>query len=386
MTARPPDPPCDSSRLDRLLRDELPEVEKAMTVEHLDRCEDCQRRIERLAAGSRWWHDVRSLVEAADDARQPWSSPEEPWLGFLDPPEKDGPIGRLGSYEVLEVIGRGGMGVVLKAHDPSLNRFVAIKVLAPHLAGTAAARRRFAREARAAAAVSHEHVVAIHAVDSAGRLPYLVMQYVAGQVAPAADRPDRPPRDERDPADRHAGGCRARRGPRPGADPPRHQAVEHPAGERRRAGQAHRLRPGPRPGRRQPHAERTRRRHAAVHGPRAGPGRAGRPPRRPVQPGQRAVRHGLRMAAVPRIVDDRRAAAGLRRVPARRSASSTPTSPSGWPRSSPDCTPRTRPTGSSPRPRWPPCSAGGWPTYRAPTTPRPEPTRSVSAIRRPSLR
>src|SRR5262249_9739907 len=124
---------------------------------------------------------VRSLDEPVHEARPPWGPGEEAWLGFLDPPEKDGPIGRLGSYEILEVIGRGGMGVVLKAHDPSLNRFGAIKVPAPHLPGTAPARRRFAREAKAAAAVSHEHVVAIHAVDSAGRLPYLVMQYVAGK-------------------------------------------------------------------------------------------------------------------------------------------------------------------------------------------------------------
>jgi eukaryotic-like serine/threonine-protein kinase len=181
MNTRPPGPPCDSSRLERLLRDELPEAEKAGMIEHLDRCEGCQRRIERLAAGSRWWQDIRSLDEPTDETRAPWGPGEEPWLGFLDPPEKDGQIGRLGSYEILEVIGRGGMGVVLKAHDPGLNRFVAVKVLSPHLSGTAAACRRFAREAKAAAAVSHEHVVAIHAVDSAGRPPYLVMQYVAGK-------------------------------------------------------------------------------------------------------------------------------------------------------------------------------------------------------------
>jgi serine/threonine protein kinase len=113
--------------------------------------------------------------------RDPWGPGDDLSLGFLDPPAKDGQIGRLGSYEILEVIGRGGMGVVLKPQDPGLNRYVAIKVLAPHLSGTSAARRRFAREARAAAAVSHEHVVAIHAVDPGGRLPYLVMQYVAGK-------------------------------------------------------------------------------------------------------------------------------------------------------------------------------------------------------------
>ena len=73
------------------------------------------------------------------------------------------------------------MGVVLKAFDPSLSRFVAIKVLAPQLAAVAAARKRFAREARAAAAVRHEHVVPIHAVDEFKGLPYLVMQFVAGE-------------------------------------------------------------------------------------------------------------------------------------------------------------------------------------------------------------
>ena len=90
------------------------------------------------------------------------------------------PLGRLGIYEVVAVIGQGGFAQVFKALDPTLNRVVAIKVLAPQLATSAAARLRFAREARAAAAVGHEHVVAIHAVESRG-LPYLVMQFVPGR-------------------------------------------------------------------------------------------------------------------------------------------------------------------------------------------------------------
>jgi tetratricopeptide (TPR) repeat protein len=73
------------------------------------------------------------------------------------------------------------MGIVLKALDTRLDRVVAIKLLAPGLAATTLARRRFEREARAAAAVCHEHVVTIHAVDEADGHPYLVMQFVAGQ-------------------------------------------------------------------------------------------------------------------------------------------------------------------------------------------------------------
>jgi serine/threonine-protein kinase len=92
-----------------------------------------------------------------------------------------GSLGRLGQYEVTGVLGRGGFGVVLKAHDSALNRTVAIKVLAAQLAASAAARSRFAREAKAAAAVVHDNVVAVHAVDSWNGLPYLVMSYVPGQ-------------------------------------------------------------------------------------------------------------------------------------------------------------------------------------------------------------
>src|SRR5262245_39388185 len=99
---------------------------------------------------------------------------------FLTPSQKPGALGRLDHYEVLEVVGRGGMGVVLKAFDEKLHRVVAIKVLAAELAVSGTARQRFTREARAAAAVSHEHVVTIHAVEENHRPPYLVMQFIDG--------------------------------------------------------------------------------------------------------------------------------------------------------------------------------------------------------------
>lgn len=104
---------------------------------------------------------------------------DEP-LTFLTPTDQPGRLGRLGHYQIMSIIGQGGMGVVLKAFDESLHRVVAIKVMAPQLATTASARQRFIREARAAAAVAHEHVVTIHAVDETSPLPHIVMQCVEG--------------------------------------------------------------------------------------------------------------------------------------------------------------------------------------------------------------
>jgi uncharacterized protein (TIGR03067 family) len=101
-------------------------------------------------------------------------------LAFLAAPTRPGSIGRLGHYEVLEVVGKGGFGTVLKAFDEKLHRVVAIKVLSPAYADHNPARRRFIREARTAAVVKNEHVVAIHGVQDEAQPPYLVMEFIDG--------------------------------------------------------------------------------------------------------------------------------------------------------------------------------------------------------------
>ncbi len=183
-----PPTPCDPDRLRRLLDDRLDEAEQSEMAGHLAACDGCRRTLDRMAAGTRWWRDARAFLgeaEPSPDHDATSAHPDRPEaddpLDFLAPSDDPAHLGRIGPYEVVDVIGRGGMGLVLKALDPSLNRFVAIKVLAPELATSASARRRFAREGQAAAAICHDHVVAIHAVDASGGLPYLVMQYVAGK-------------------------------------------------------------------------------------------------------------------------------------------------------------------------------------------------------------
>lgn len=164
---------------------------------HLEMCIACRARLDQLTDNPAAWAQAAQgetppsstrLREAMQklneetavnpDLGQP-PPPRPPWLQESSTP---GMIGRLGSYEVMEEIARGGMGIVLKARDTGLDRIVAIKVLAPHLAGDAQARARFLREARAAAAVSHENVVTIHAVEDSQPAPFLVMEYVTGRT------------------------------------------------------------------------------------------------------------------------------------------------------------------------------------------------------------
>jgi eukaryotic-like serine/threonine-protein kinase len=102
-------------------------------------------------------------------------------LGFLNPPSQADSLGRIGHYEALEVLGRGGFGIVLRAFDDSLQRVVALKVLAPQLAVGSPARKRFVREARASAKVRHENVVQVYAVEEQP-LPYLVMEFIPGET------------------------------------------------------------------------------------------------------------------------------------------------------------------------------------------------------------
>ena len=100
--------------------------------------------------------------------------------GLLRSSNSAGVLGTIGPYQVRELIGRGGMGIVMRAYDAKLNRVVAIKALTPELAAQPTARRRFLREAQAAAALTHPHVVTIHAVDE-DDWPYLVMECIDGR-------------------------------------------------------------------------------------------------------------------------------------------------------------------------------------------------------------
>jgi serine/threonine protein kinase len=82
---------------------------------------------------------------------------------------------------MLQVLGRGGFGIVFRAFDDVLQRVVAIKVMAPHMAILSPARKRFLREARSSAQVRHENVVEVYEVAEQP-LPYLAMEFVPGET------------------------------------------------------------------------------------------------------------------------------------------------------------------------------------------------------------
>ncbi|MSR57654.1 MAG: serine/threonine protein kinase [Planctomycetaceae bacterium] len=196
---------CNPDAISLLLDDRLADDERTAVETHLDGCPDCRERLERQAAEPGLWAEARDFLSSVDDVSsaegqvRPGEMSADSSAGghgawrddadlarvdhiqsYLGPTDDPRMLGRFGGYEIAGIIGCGGMGVVLKGLDVALNRFVAIKALAPHLATSAAARLRFAREARAAAAVVHENVIAIHAVSEANGLPYLVMPYVRG--------------------------------------------------------------------------------------------------------------------------------------------------------------------------------------------------------------
>jgi formylglycine-generating enzyme required for sulfatase activity len=105
---------------------------------------------------------------------------DEP-IDFLDPPKSKDELGRLAHYRVLKVLGKGGMGMVFMAEDMRLHRVVALKVMLPSIAKKAVARDRFLREARATAAIEHDHIVTIYHVSEPGEpVPYLAMQFLKG--------------------------------------------------------------------------------------------------------------------------------------------------------------------------------------------------------------
>jgi len=88
---------------------------------------------------------------------------------------------QLGHYDIVAELGRGGMGVVYKGHETSLNRYVAIKVLADALAHDASVKERFLREARSMAALNDPHIIQIYFIGEDEGQTYFVMEFVDGE-------------------------------------------------------------------------------------------------------------------------------------------------------------------------------------------------------------
>jgi serine/threonine protein kinase len=189
---------CQDFHLDVLLDGDEDSDLFRRAASHVESCPECQRRLTELSGDAEHWAVQREMLRPVQGDRPEsglpcrYRSPE--FAGWhrhamdeatvkelLAAPSHPEMLGRLGRYEIERIIGAGGMGIVLKGFDSELNRPVAIKLLAPHLARVGAARQRFAREARAAAAVVHEHVVPIHNVESEHATPFLVMQFIPGE-------------------------------------------------------------------------------------------------------------------------------------------------------------------------------------------------------------
>lgn len=193
---------CNISLLQQSLGDQLPEVQEEQLALHLSQCESCRQKLEELAAHpSRWQMIGQALREEScsnlslsgevsystelgrsceeyDSVESNEIQMSDFIVDYLQPAETPDSLGQLGNIEIRQFIGQGAHGVVLKGYQAELNRLVAVKVMAPHLASVIAARKRFAREARAAAAIVHPNVMPILQVDSTGQLPFLVMPYL----------------------------------------------------------------------------------------------------------------------------------------------------------------------------------------------------------------
>ena len=216
---------------------------------------------------------------------------------------------RLGPYEILGVLGAGGMGEVYRARDERLGREVAVKVLPADSSADPDRLRRFEQEAKAAGALNHPNLVAVFDTGQHEGNPYVVFELLDGVTLRQAAGPRRPPRAQsrglRGP-DRAGPG----RGPREGDRPPRPQARE-PLRHQGRAGEDPGLRPGQAPAGARParssrrgrdgfHRDRggRRPRHRRLHVARAGQGGSRRPSVRHLRLRVGALRDAVGPAAV----------------------------------------------------------------------------------------
>jgi len=139
--------------------------------------------LERLVGNMHnlWCHELPTSPDVPPPPDGAVLSLPEDVTAWLAPPREPDELGRLGTYRILKVLGKGGMGVVFLAEDVPLRRRVAVKVMRPALAASGSARRRFLREAQLTASLSHDHVIAIHQVGEENGVPFLAMPLLEGE-------------------------------------------------------------------------------------------------------------------------------------------------------------------------------------------------------------
>jgi hypothetical protein len=162
---------------------------------HLESCGECRHLLDELSADPEVWQSARTFLKddafdlqrfgCGDEREANLPQGADELLKFLAPTDDPHMLGRLGIHEVSGIVGAGGMGIVLKALEPALARFVALKVLAPRFWKDAQARERFAREARAAASIVHENVIEIYGVAQVDGIPFFSMPYLRGDTLQA---------------------------------------------------------------------------------------------------------------------------------------------------------------------------------------------------------
>jgi WD40 repeat protein len=212
----------DTASLQQLLLGEVPDAQAEAMEQHLLSCPKCIERMRLFKDESNLLTDIRQGAALASEvssdgpgiealvcrlrtltesptfntdttsitvaqavsgaARDPDRTEAEDFRDCLLPAQEAGEIGRLGPYRVLKVLGVGGMGVVFQAEDPQLQRFIALKVMRSRLASNASSRERFLREARAAAKIEHDHIVAVYHVGEDHGIPYLAMPLLQGET------------------------------------------------------------------------------------------------------------------------------------------------------------------------------------------------------------
>ncbi len=214
---------CDERALRQFLDDEIGDSAKRELEDHLTECESCRRRLEAIAASDEIWVTAKesripdetallleehwqklrraldtssesstlsatvsvlesrsSDVLASDDRQSSRAAQKEILRRWLEPSLVAGALGRIGKYDIFDIVGQGGMGLVLSGIDSELRREVAIKTLSQPLTLDEQAGQRLEREARAVASIRHNHVVPIYGMEIWCGVPVLVMPLIHG--------------------------------------------------------------------------------------------------------------------------------------------------------------------------------------------------------------